>query len=253
MLHAGSTDATDTNSRPEGYTPRLLPPTSAALLALSFPFPYSMSTSSLPSSSASTATPQSLESTYAEIAELHEMVHSLRTQLTAVTSEVNEWRQKAPGTEERVREMAEELSALRLMCGNEDEVQRWRAEQQRRVRNEMREWRRQQEEQLARQASEREKAAVKRKAEDERREAQRAADAMQHVHRSLGLARELQSLWQAAAGDGSALHHRAVQESASVVDATATLHSELSAFHQEVLDNRARQMLDQSSAQCTIQ
>ena len=252
MVHTASIDSQDTSSRPEGYAARPLPSSANMPYPRPFPFPYPPSKLSLSSSTISTSAAPA-ESPYEDVVELHETVHSLRSQLAAASSELCEWKQRAEGSEARVKEMVDELSTLRRMCGDEDEVARWRMEQQRRARQEMREWRRHQEEQSGRVVHEREQAATERRKEDEQRQARSTQDASRELFRSLALARELHSLWRSAAGDSSAVDRGAVSPSASMLDLSSLLHAELLALHQHVLDHRARQMLEQGSGQCAMQ
>ena len=185
--------------------------------------------------------------------ELHETVYSLDAQLAAARSELSEWEQRAVASEERVRDMAEELSTLRLMRGDKDEVARWRAEQQRQARDEMREWRRQQELQCSRQVAERDRAACERRLEDEQREEQSTAAVTRELQNSLGLARELQSLWRQATGGGIAVDQPQLVSPSSVPNLSSALRCELSALHRSVMDERASRVLEQSSGQCPIQ
>ena len=249
-----TSDSTDTNSRPEGYTALSLPSTTSKPFPFPFPSPFSYppTTSPLLSTAMSTA-PASSEYLYEDVVELHETVHSLRTRLTAASSDLSEWKQKAATSESLLQATSEELSTLRLMCGNEEEVTRWRAGQQRRAREEMREWRRQQEEQVARLVVEREKAAIEHRKDDEQREIQMTAELTRQLRNSLTMARELQSLWRTAVGDSSVLDHRALPPSAFSLQLASALQSDLSALHQAVLDHRARQMLEQTNGQCVVQ
>ena len=60
--------------------------------------------------------------------ELHETVHSLDTQLCTARWQPSEWQQRAVDSEQRVRHVAVELIALRLMRGDKGRVARRAAE-----------------------------------------------------------------------------------------------------------------------------
>ena len=246
MLHANGAGTTDM----DGHSARAPSVPIAAPFAPTFPAPFAFPLSP-PERAAVAASATAYP--YEDMVELHETVHSLDTQLCAVRSQLSEWQQRAVDSEERVREMSAELSTLRLMRGDEGEVARWRAEQQRQAREEMREWRRQQELQCAQRVAERDRAASGRRKGDEQREEQSSAAVTRELQQSLSLTRELHSLWRQAMGVSAAVEQPPLVSSSSPLDLPSSLRCELSALHRSVADDRASRMLEQSSGQCPIQ
>ena len=245
------TDTGNTSNRPEGSTAQPLLPISAA--PFPFPTPFSVRSAALSLSASIVTDSASNDYPYEEMVELHETLHTLATQLTAATTQLGEWQHRAEASEARALEMADELSTLRLMCGDEQQVKQWQAEQQRRARVEMRQWRLIQEQHFSQLVVERDDAAIERRQQDEQREAQRTTDLTRNISRSLTLVHELTSLWQSAVGASGVPDRRMDASAAPLPELSSSLHSALTSLHQNVLDNRARRMLEPSTGQCVMQ